>query len=100
MEGFSLKQHRDHNGEDEQRNDFLNHLQLNECKRSAIIYEADAIGWHLTNVLKEGYSPREGDNGNQGPVFTNARFAQFQMTVPSKGHKYIAQHEQEDRINT
>lgn len=100
MEGFALKQHRDHDGEDEQRNDFLNHLQLNECKRSAIIYEANAIGRHLAHVFKECNPPREGDNGNQGPVFTNARFAQFQMTVPSKGHKYIAQHEQEDGVDS
>lgn len=100
MEGFALKQHRDHYSEDEQRDDLLNDLQLDERKGTSIIDKTNAIGGHLANVLKEGNSPREGDNGNQGPVFTNARFAQFQMTVPSKGHKYIAQHEQEDRVDS
>ena len=100
MESFALKQHRDHDGEDEQGDDLLNHLQLDERKGTSIIDKTNAIGGHLAHVFKEGNPPRKGDNGNQGPVFTNARFAQLQVTVPSKGHKYIAQHEQKDGINT
>lgn len=100
MEGFALKQHRDNYGEDEQGDDLLNDLQLDERKGTSIIDKTNAISGHLAHVFEEGNPPRKGDNSNQGPVFTNARFAQLQVSVPSKGHKYIAQHEQKDGVDS
>lgn len=100
MEGFTLKQHRDHDGEDEQGDDLLNHLQLDERKGTTIVNKTNAIGGHLADVFKERNPPGEGDYSNQGPVFTYARFAQLQMAVPSNGHKYIAQYEQKDGVDS
>ena len=45
--------------EDGQRDALLNDLQLNEVEGTAILYEANAVGRHLTAVLKEGDAPRE-----------------------------------------
>lgn len=64
MEGFALKQHRDHDGEDEQGDDLLNHLQLDEGEGPSIVNKPYAIGGHLAHVFKEGNPPREGNNGD------------------------------------
>ena len=100
MEGFALKQHRDHDGEDEQGDDLLNHLQLDEREGTSIVNKTDAIRRHLADILKESDTPREGDNGNQGPILAYPCFAQLQVTIPRKGHKNIAQHEQEYGIDS
>ena len=52
------------NGKDQQRNNFLNHLKLYERKRTTIVNEADAVGWYLAAILKEGDTPREQDDCN------------------------------------
>lgn len=100
MEGFALKQHRDNYGEDEQGDDLLNDLQLNERKGTSIIDKTNTISGHLAHVFKEGNPPRKGDNGNQGPILAYPCFAQLQVTIPRKGHKNIAQHEQEYGIDS
>ena len=89
MEGLSLEEHGHDDGEDEQRDDFLNHFELNELEGTAVIDEAYAIGGNLTDILKEGYAPRESDDGNQGPALANARFAQLEVAVPSYCHEDV-----------
>ena len=51
-----------------QRDAFLNDLQLNEVKGTAIFYKAETIGRYLTTVFKKGDAPRESDDTQQGPV--------------------------------
>ena len=38
-------------------NTFLNHLQLHDVERSSVGAEAQAVGRHLTAILKEGNAP-------------------------------------------
>ena len=40
-----------------QRDALLNDFQLDKIERTAIFDEAQAVGGHLTTVLKEGYTP-------------------------------------------
>ena len=54
-----------------QRDAFLNDLQLNEVKGTAIFYKAETIGRYLTTVFKKGDAPRESDDTQQGPVVRN-----------------------------
>jgi len=57
MERFSAEERCDDYGEDNQRHYFLNHLKLYERKRTTVVNEADAVGWYLAAILKEGDTP-------------------------------------------
>lgn len=89
MESLALEEHGHDDGEYEQGDDFLNHLELNERERTAVFDEAYAIGGNLANILKEGYAPREGDDCNQGPTLANACFAQLEVAVPGYCHEDV-----------
>ena len=56
-----------------QRDALLNHLQLNEVEGTAVLYEANAVGRHLTAVLKEGDAPRESNHPDKRPVVADPR---------------------------
>ena len=60
----SPRKSRNDYGEDNQRHHFLNHLKLYERKRTTVVNEADAVGWYLAAILKEGDTPREQDDCN------------------------------------
>jgi len=90
MEALSLEEETNDDCEDGQGDDFLNDFQLYKCERSSVADEADAVGRHGKAVLDEGYAPREGDDGYQGPVAADAGFLQAQMAVPGKGHEDVA----------
>ena len=98
MKALVLEHQVGDDGEDRQRDTFLNNLQLNQIERSAVSCKTNAVGRHLTTVLEEGDTPREGDNANQGPVAGRASLLQFQMPVPGKCHEDIAQDEEQDRV--
>ena len=42
-------------GKHHQRDALLDHLQLHEIERAAIIHKANAVGRHLTAILEEGH---------------------------------------------
>lgn len=65
---FTLKHNICNNGKHDETNTFLYHFQLNERKRTAVVLKADAIGWHLTTIFKEGYAPRESYNTDEWPM--------------------------------
>ena len=60
MKTLPLEEDVGYDGEDDEGNTFLYHLELNQREWSAIVHEAHAVGWHLTTVFKEGYRPTEG----------------------------------------
>ena len=57
MELFVLEDKVGDDGEYNQRDALLNDLELDKVERPAIIDKADAVGRHLTAVLKKGYHP-------------------------------------------
>ena len=87
-------------GEDHQRDAFLNHLELDEVERTAIIDKANAVGGNLTAVLEEGNHPGEGNDEVERPVRRDARLLKTQVTIPGESHEDIAHYEQQNRINT
>lgn len=62
-------EHRDDNdGEDRQRDSFLNDFQLNKVERTAIDGGADAVGRNHEGILEKGDAPRDQNDENQWPV--------------------------------
>lgn len=77
-------------GENGQRDDFLNNLQLHEGEGAAVTLETNTVGRDGKAVLNEGDAPREGDDTDEGPVVADACLLKTQMAVPGKCHEYVA----------
>ena len=100
VELFALEEYGGEDGEDNQRDDFLDNLKLHEREGTAILLETDTVGRHLTGVLKERYRPGEEDDCIEWPMGGNLHLLQFQMPVPGKCHKDVGDNQQEDCIET
>ena len=75
----------DEDAEDDERNHFLNDLELHGGEAVC----AKAIGRDLEAVLKEGNRPTDEDD------FPKRLMAKAEMTVPGKGHEDIGDDEQD-----
>lgn len=73
VQALPLKQDVGNDSKDDERDALLYYLQLYQRERTAVPFEADAVGRYLTAILKKGDAPREGDNGNERPVAAGAR---------------------------
>ena len=93
VQSLSLEEDIGDDGEDDERYAFLNHLELDQIKRSAIIYETYAVSWYLTAIFEEGNGPTEGDDTDKRPVAAHARLLQLEVSVPSQRHEDVAQHQ-------
>lgn len=51
MERFAAEAGDREDGEDGERDDFLNDFQLNEREWPAVAYKSEAVGWHLARVF-------------------------------------------------
>ena len=47
------------------RDDLLNDFELNECERSAVVAEADSIGWHHEAIFEKRDEPTGEDEADQ-----------------------------------
>jgi len=61
-EGLLLEEYQHEDGEDGQREKLLDHLELPEVERTAILDEADAVGGHHETVFDQSDSPTEKDD--------------------------------------
>ena len=100
MQVVALKHNVRDDGENGQRNTFLNDFQLHERERAAVVDEAETVGGHLAAIFEKGDGPREADDGNQRPVVADARLLQTKVAVPRKGHKNVAENEQDDGVES
>ena len=57
VDGLSLEDEEDDNGEDREGDDFLDDLELDEIERAAVLGVADAVGGDGQAVLEESYAP-------------------------------------------
>ena len=57
MEVLPLKQNVGNNGKHTQTDTFLNYLELHQIKGTAIAVESHSVGWYLTAIFQESYSP-------------------------------------------
>ena len=99
MQRLTLEQHRRDNREYNERDDFLNHLELHQVEGAAVAVEADAVGRHLATIFGKGDNPREQDDADERPMGRYARLLKFQVAVPSQGHEDVAADEQQDGID-
>ena len=81
---FFSQIHNGENGEDRERDDFLDSLELRAVK----FVRADAVRGHLETVFEEGDPPTR-------EYYLPERFAAvFQVPVPRKGHENVGDSEQ------
>ena len=100
MQVVALKHNVRDDGENGQRNTFLNDFQLHERERTAVVDEAETVGRHLAAILEKGDGPREANDGNQRPVVADARLLQTKVAVPREGHKNVAENEQNNGVKS
>ena len=98
MKRLTMEHHGGNDRENDERDDFLNDLQLHETERSAVAFEPYAVGGNLTTVFREGNKPREQYYSYERPMTRNATLLQFEMAVPSQCHENIAAYQQQNSI--
>ena len=89
-----LEKQQHENGEDGQREELLNHLELPEVERTTVVDEADTVGGHHEAVLNQGDAPAEKDNQRQREFAEPSGALQFQVTVPRERHEDIRTNEE------
>ena len=65
---FATKHEGSDKSEDNERQRLLYDFKLHQREWAAVATETDAVGRHLTGVLRQRYEPREEDNGDERPV--------------------------------
>ncbi len=98
MEALSLKEETCNEGEDNQRDSFLNDFQLYQREGTSIARKANAVGWYGKAVFDESNTPREGDDCDEWPMVAHACLLQTKMTVPGEGHEDVAGQQQKNGL--
>lgn len=80
---LTVKQDVYDDGEDDERNDFLNNFELYKRERTAITVETNTVGRDLKGIFCQGDEPREKDYGVKWPVGKGLDGLQTQVAVPS-----------------
>ena len=99
-EGLVLEEEQHEDGEDSQRKELLDDLELPEVERTAVLNETDAVGRHHEAVLDQRDAPAEKNDHRQRELAEPSRTLQFQMTVPRERHKYIRTNQKQKCIYT
>jgi len=97
-EGFCFEKEQGEQHKNNQGNNFLHHLKFYETERASIAFKAYFICWYLKTIFKQGDSPTNKDNADERQRFKPFYFLELQMSVPGKGHKHIAQNQEENGI--
>lgn len=97
-EGLLLEKYQHEDGEDGQRDEFLDHLKLPEVERTAVPDEADAIGGHHETVFDQCDTPTEKNHQRQRELAEPCCALQLQVTVPRKRHEDIRTGEEQECV--
>ena len=100
VDGLTLEDERDDDGEDRQGNDFLDDLELDEAERTAVEGVADTVGRDGEAVLEECYAPGEQDDQYERPARGYLHFIQFEVPVPCERHEDVRADEHQYGPNT
>ena len=57
MKCLAFEEHCGEDSKDDEGDGLLYDLELHQRERTAILVEADAVGWHLTTILKKSQTP-------------------------------------------
>ena len=82
------KDHRE-DGEDNERNHLLYHLQLHEAEGAAVLTESQPVGRNLAAILQQGNTPTEQNDPVERPVADNLHLLQLQVAIPGQRHKNV-----------
>ena len=93
VELLSLEKKVGNDAEYGERYDFLYHLELHQSEGTAIAYVANAVGRNHEAVLQTGNEPRKEYHDKEWPIGGHTCFVEFQVTVPCKRHKDVAENQ-------
>lgn len=94
LERLVLAEEQHEGGEDDKRDYLLNHFQLPQRERPAVLDAADTIGRHLKTVFEQGDSPAQQHDGRERQPF-EFRF-EDDVSVPRQRHEGVGADEQQD----
>ena len=100
VQRLALEEQSGEDGEDDERDDFLDDFELHQREGASVAGKADAVGRNLAGILKESDAPREKDDGKQGPMGGNLHLLQLQVPVPGKSHEDVGDDEQENGVES
>ena len=90
VERFALERHRAEADKDHECDHFLDHLQLDQAERSAVVPETDPVGGDLEAIFEKGEEPAEQHDVYQRQMIEPAELLpHLQMPVPGTGHEDI-----------
>ena len=97
LDGLPLEENGDDEGEDRQRNDLLDDLQLHKVERAAVLVETDAVGRDQKAVFEESDAPGKEDDPDERPVAGDLQCIEFEVPVPGKSHQDVRKNEHQYR---
>lgn len=94
-DGLGLEKQEGKDSEDAERNDLLNDLELHESEWSAVVDEANAVGWHLATILEQRYAPTDEDNAQKSEFVEAFHLRELEVAIPCHRHEAIAHHQEQ-----
>ena len=77
-----------------ERDNFLDHFQFKQIKRSAIACVTDAVCRHLEKIFKEGNSPADKNYSQHTKFGQRGNFMKLEMAIPGNSHETVCYDEQ------
>ena len=99
-EGLVLEENQHENGENGEREELLDDLELPQVERAAVVDEADAVGRHHEAVLYQRDAPAEKNDQRQREFAEPCRALQLQMAVPRERHEDVRTNQQQKCIDS
>ena len=100
LDGLSLEQEGDDDGEHGQGDDLLDDLELHQVEGTAVALEADPVRRDGQAVLEEGDAPRKQDDEDKRPAGGDFHLLELEMAVPGERHEDVRAYEHEDGPKT
>ncbi len=91
-----LEKHDGKNYKDDERNDFLKHLQLKQAERAAISFKANPVRRHLKHIFKQRKAPTDQNNCENSCFLQPTHFPELQMSIPRQGHENIGNNQKKN----
>ena len=95
VEGLSLEDEQDDDGEYGEGDYFLDDLELDQVEGTSVLSVSNAVGRNGEAVFEKGDAPGEQDDQDERPARRNLHFTEFQMPVPCERHENVRAYEHE-----
>jgi len=98
LQSLVFEQYEGENRKYYQCNHLLDHFQLEQRKRSAILLVTHFVGGHHETIFHKRYEPTRQDQPHQSCFLKKFQVLKFQVAIPGKGHKHVGKDQKEDGI--